>query len=321
MFRTVFFSILLLSLLLVVSTVQAEKGGDVAGSRDHPLVHRFADSVIVGYQLEDFGEYTLLTGRVNKEKVVEAGEELEGKITRIVYKAPASHTTLELFRNYETHLREAGFEVLFNCKDKGRGKEQCGGYNFRYTVEVGPKMQVESNDERYLAAKLSRPEGDVYVAVLTSAIRNTGPANNGVYTSLNMIEVKGMEYKMVKAEEMASKIAATGSVALYGIYFDFDKADIQPESKPTLDQIAKLLRDNPALKLLVVGHTDNDGSFDYNTGLSKRRAKAVVNALARDYSIDSKRLTPVGVSYACPVASNKTEDGRAKNRRVELVEN
>ncbi len=125
----------------------------------------------------------------------------------------------------------------------------------------------------------------------------------------------------VNASEMAKKIASTGSVALYGIYFDFNKADLKPESNATLDQIAQLLKNDAALKLLVVGHTDNVGTFDFNTGLSQRRAASVVAALTGKYGIAKARLSPIGVSFAAPVASNKTDDGRAKNRRVELVEN
>ena len=84
--------------------------------------------------------------------------------------------------------------------------------------------------------------------------------------------------------------------------------------------MGKLLKDNPALKLLVVGHTDNVGNFPFNMDLSQRRAAAVVAALA-SRGAAKDRLTPVGVSFASPIATNKTEEGRAKNRRVELVEN
>jgi OmpA-OmpF porin, OOP family len=87
------------------------------------------------------------------------------------------------------------------------------------------------------------------------------------------------------------------------------------------EQIAKLLKETPALKLLVVGHTDNIGSFSFNMDLSQRRAAAVVSALATRYAVRRDRLTPVGVSFASPVASNQAEAGRAANRRVELVEN
>jgi len=124
---------------------------------------------------------------------------------------------------------------------------------------------------------------------------------------------------VVSSDEMSKAIAATGRVALYGILFDFNKADLKPESKPALAEIAKLLTQEPGLKLHVVGHTDNVGGFEFNLGLSKRRADAVVAALTREYGIAASRLTPNGVASLAPVAVNTTEEGRAKNRRVELV--
>lgn len=125
----------------------------------------------------------------------------------------------------------------------------------------------------------------------------------------------------VQASEMASAISVSGKVALYGIYFDTNKADVKPESDPTLEQMAKLLKDNPVLRLLVVGHTDNVGGFSANMQLSQRRAASVTSLLVGRYVVNKERLLPVGVSFASPVATNNSEEGRAKNRRVELVEN
>jgi OOP family OmpA-OmpF porin len=119
---------------------------------------------------------------------------------------------------------------------------------------------------------------------------------------------------------MAASISETGRVSLYGIYFDTDQADIKPESQPTLAEIATLLDDQPALELVVVGHTDNRGSLDYNMDLSSRRAAAVVEALVNEYGAEPSRLDAWGIGYLAPVATNQTEDGRALNRRVELVE-
>ena len=140
---------------------------------------------------------------------------------------------------------------------------------------------------------------------------------------LDIVEAKAMDTKMVtvSAGEMATGIANAGSVAVYGILFDTNSATVKTESTPTLDEIAKLLKEQPTLRLLVVGHTDNVGTFEFNMDLSQRRAASVIDALAKKYAVDAKRLTPVGVSFASPVASNKTEDGKAKNRRVQLVEN
>lgn len=149
-----------------------------------------------------------------------------------------------------------------------------------------------------------------------------GPDKGKIMTAVHVVQAKPRQSKVVvvEADEMAQQIDAEGRVALYGIYFDTDKASIKPSSKPTLDEIAKLLKQNTGLKVLVVGHTDNQGGFDYNIDLSKRRAAAVTQALTRDYGIAGNRLKPWGVGYTAPAASNKSEEGWAKNRRVELVE-
>ncbi len=114
-------------------------------------------------------------------------------------------------------------------------------------------------------------------------------------------------------------VARTGHAAIYGIYFDSGKADIKPESDATLKEIAKLLQADPALKLYVVGHTDNQGSLQSNMDRSRRRADAVTKQLTTKYAVSAARLSPQGDGPTAPVASNDTEEGRAKNRRVELV--
>ena len=116
----------------------------------------------------------------------------------------------------------------------------------------------------------------------------------------------------------AAVLGKVGRVDVYGIHFDVDKADIKPESKATLDEIAKLLKDDPGLRLEVAGHTDNTGSVAHNQALSERRAAAVVDALVKNYKIDRARLQPKGYGDTKPVASNSTLEGKAENRRVEL---
>jgi len=118
---------------------------------------------------------------------------------------------------------------------------------------------------------------------------------------------------------MEQALARDGRVAIYGILFDFDQADIKAESRPQIDQLGELLKKNPKLDVLIVGHTDGQGAFDYNLSLSQRRAQAIASALTAS-GIAAKRLTPAGAGMVAPVASNRTEDGRAKNRRVEIVE-
>jgi OmpA-OmpF porin, OOP family len=319
----IFVSVFILALTLLGN--RELFAGDITGSSDHRLLKRYKGSGIKKYDQREFDEYVLLLGEVkdapsepNKVKIAKS-EKLEGKVTKISYEIPQDRSSLEVLRNYEDELKSAGFEILFACSNK-----ECGGRAFNHTV-VPYDMMFGDNyyDQRYLAAKLSRSEGDVYASVYV--IKNTtggGRTKNYIYTQVDVIELVPMQEQMVKidAEEMAKEIMSSGSVSIYGIYFDFDKADIKPESEPTIAEIAKFLKEQPDLKVFIVGHTDNEGSLEYNIDLSKQRAKSVVSKLINDHGIEPSRLIPEGLGFLAPVASNRTEEGRAKNRRVELVE-
>jgi outer membrane protein OmpA-like peptidoglycan-associated protein len=123
----------------------------------------------------------------------------------------------------------------------------------------------------------------------------------------------------LSSEDMSKGLASEGKVALYGLYFDTDKAEVKSESKPQLTQMAALLQKDTSLKVYIVGHTDNQGQLSRNVTLSQQRADAVVKALVTDYKINAARLVAKGVASFSPVASNDSSEGRAKNRRVELV--
>jgi flagellar motor protein MotB len=270
--------------------------------------------------VKEFDEYVLPLGKLDKDGKLIKSQKLEGKVTQITYSAPEGRSILEIYRNYELAMKKVGFEILFSITSKELG----GGWNEWADVFASAIRRATGNlnaylggEGRYLAAKLTRPEGDVYAALCIAI----GWYSNAM-VQLDVIEVKPMETGLVtvNAEVLAVDIAKTGYVAVYGIYFDTGKADVKPESEPTLKEIAKLLQQSPKLQLYVVGHTDNVGTLNSNMELSKLRAEAVVKALISRHGIDSKKLHPVGVGPLSPISSNKTEEGRAKNRRVELVE-
>jgi len=323
--KYIYLLFLIVSSLIPLVLTHSSLAADVEGSSDHPMVSRYEGSEIKEYDFREFDQYEILLGKVTRAPgepnnlKAEKSETLEGKVTKISYYLPEDRSTLEVFRNYENALKDAGFEVLYTCSDK-----ECGGRDFNHeVVEYNSMFGDNYYDQRYLAAKLTRPEGDVYVSLYT--VKNTtggGKDRNHIYTQVGVIEVAPMEEGMVTvdADAMAKEIFETGSIAIYGIYFDFDKADIKPESTATIKEIATLLEENPDLKLYIVGHTDNKGSLDYNIDLSRKRAGAVVDVLVKEYGIESSRVTPEGLGFLAPVASNKTEEGRAKNRRVQLVE-
>jgi OOP family OmpA-OmpF porin len=307
--------------LLTLSTSTAV-ASDVTGSKDHPLVSRFAGARINDYSQLDFDEAVLPNQPVDDESSAR-GLNLEGKLTRIGYTIADGKSTLEVERNYLEALQKGGFQILFRC-----AKEQCGrGGAFQSFVANSGKIMLPGGaaasfggSHRSILAKLARPTGDAYVFL---HIMDDTASNQRTLVYEEVVEVRPMQTSQVQvldASALQKGLANSGKVALYGIYFDTDQAQIRPESKAQLDAMAKLLNTNPALKVYVVGHTDNQGQFAHNTELSQKRAEAVVQALTGTYHVAPARLTAKGMASISPVASNSDDAGRAQNRRVELVQ-
>ncbi len=293
--------------LSMASTITAQKA-----IADHPLVSRFQGSEVQDYKQVEFDEFKVPLGPITGTgaswtKV----QSVEGKVTKFRYTIPQNRSTLEVYRTYQNELQRAGFQMLYGC-----GGKECTE-NFgpnRANTEAGTWCWDCGEPMRFLAAKLARPSGDVYVTVTVD--------NYNRATWLNIVEVKplGGGLVTVNAPALAKAIAQTGHTAVYGIYFDTGKADIKPESDTTLAEISKLLASSGQMKLHVVGHTDNVGAFASNMTLSKQRADAVVIALTSHYHVSANRLQASGAGPLAPVASNQGENGRSRNRRVELVE-
>jgi outer membrane protein OmpA-like peptidoglycan-associated protein len=318
----------LLILILVLAAAAPSNAqvpvSDLKGAKEPAFLKRYEGSVIVRYRQKAFDAYLLPLGHLTYPRDYANSQNLEGRVTRISYVGPDGRSSLEVFANYRDELKNKGFEVLFE------GDKDAIGESFPQTYDVdylGQIFEYSPAAEHYIAARLPANEGDTYVALFVTEFQDgyvgdmTIPKGR-VVVQLDVVETKPMEKKMVAVNsgEMAKSIGSSGKIALYGIYFDTNKADVKSESEPTLIQIAKLLTENESLKLLVVGHTDNEGGLDSNLDLSRRRAASVVNALVTKYHVSASRLSSNGVGYLSPVANNKTEDGRAKNRRVELVE-
>lgn len=288
---------------------------DVADAKDHPLIPRYEGATIRGYAASAFDDYRLITGKVDTPQLrPENSKELEGATSHIFYRTPEGRAPLEVFRNYEGALVQAGFETVFTC-----AKVDCGRL-MNAVLNPGARYNglIYGDDQRYLAARLARPEGDVWVSLYVTGF----PPENRTYVLLETVDMKPMEEKMVvlEASAMEEALARDGKVAIYGILFDFDSATITPESSAQVEQLAALLATATQMRVIIVGHTDGQGAFDYNLSLSQRRAQSVVDALSRDHGVASERMMPAGAGMVSPVASNRTEDGRSKNRRVEVVE-
>jgi len=208
---------------------------------------------------------------------------VEGRYTFIEYyiqdDAPET-SNLKIIRNHVDALRGIGGEI-------------------RYEGMYSATVELVSGDK------------GVWIEVVPGA---------GARYELHIVEKEAMEQEVVAdAEALRAGIDRIGHVAVYGIYFDTDKAVVKPESQRALKEVARLLQGDPGLNVHVVGHTDMVGSLAHNLQLSQARAAAVVEALATEHGIARERLAPGGVGPLAPVASNDTEAGRALNRRVELV--
>lgn len=306
---------------LEINKKALESKTDLKGGRDHPMVSRLPDSWIVQYDGKEFDQMQIALGKALDGDKFEKTDSVEGKVTRIGYALPVGRSSFEALRQYETALQKAGFKRTYACNGA-----ECGGL-FHQAFEKFPGEEndfyyydLERTSLHYAAWKLARPQGDVHVVLVTFAPNEIRQVENS-FAFVRVAEVKGMEEGLVTVDAAAMQkgIASEGHVALYGIQFDFNKADIKPESKPTLEEIAGLLQGNPQWKIYVVGHTDNVGTYDYNMDLSQRRAKAAVAALTTQYGVQAARLRPSGVGPLAPVAPNDSEEGRTKNRRVELV--
>jgi len=171
--------------------------------------------------------------------------------------------------------------------------------------------EVKYEDDRYTTLKIAKDGKEIWVQV------DTAWGNGYVLT---IIEKKAMTQEVVaSADVFRDGLKTSGHVEVPGIYFDTGKAALKPESDAAIAEVATLLKADAAIKVYVVGHTDNVASLDLNMKLSQARAEAVVQALVTKHAIPAARLVGRGAGPLAPVASNDSEEGRAKNRRVELV--
>lgn len=253
-----------------------------------------------------------------------AEQDIEGSKDHPLFtRMPNFHISEYEDKEFDSHE----FEVSRDKNQSVEGHKVVINYRLNEGADPPSVLQVIRNFENaikkvgggvlhtstyYAYLKVEEQGKEVWVEVHVSG--------NAYDHQLTIVEREAMkQYVVANADAWLSDISATGHVAVYGIHFDTDKADIKPESGPAIQEMAKLLKNNPALKLYVVGHTDGTGEFAHNMKLSEARAAAVVNALVTKHGIAPARLQASGVGPLVPVGSNETEEGRTQNRRVELV--
>lgn len=273
--------ICLMAALVLMSGTTAFSQEDQKGCKDHPFFSRMPNYYIAECKTYEFDSYEFYDPDTQGKKKVK----VEGKKYWIRY------------------------YVKKDFYDKHASELQIGNNYANAVRKIGGNAYI---DRCYTYTKLKKDNLEIWGYIFVN--------ERGRGYSITLIEKGEMKQDVVAdAKFMTDSINTTGHVAIYGIYFDFNKADVKPESEPALKEITKLLQQDPKLKLYVVGHTDNVGGLDYNMKLSQQRAEAVVKELVSKYKIAPDRLKAGGVGPLAPVASNDTEDGKAKNRRVELV--
>lgn len=300
---------LFLVLLLLVGTslifplaLAQSPNNDMEGCKDYPLFNRMPNYYISDCGTVEFDARKFPVGpplEEQKPKVVE----VEGALTYLRYNLtegakPASG--LQIMRNFENATKTAGGTV------EGKYPNWCTAY-----VDYDPRLGNTCTNWG-VSMKFVTPEKEVWAYM--QVIGEEGYA-------IQIIERATMKQDIVvDAAGLQQGLSATGHIAVYDILFDTAKSDVKPESDATLKEIAKLMGQNPSLKLHVVGHTDNVGDLAANMKLSQARAAAVVAALTGKHGVAASRLGAFGAGPYAPVASNATDEGKAKNRRVELVQ-
>ena len=322
---------LLAAALFISLTAHA---ADVPGAKDPPYLKRYEGSEIVSYQALPYEGYKVWVPDPKNPTAPWITDQLEGQITRAFYKVPAGHTVLEIYRNYEQSLKDAGFTLKANSAQFWDNGFADSFYHQSWQIHsdyAWTNLALNGVQKMaYLSGSATKDGKSVTVAVYVANYKEGKDVKYGdksvhfnpdnVLVVADVVVSKPVANKMVllKAADMADALRTKGSVDIYGIYFDTDQSAIKPESAPTLEEVASLLKIDGGLKLEVSGHTDNTGEKAHNLKLSEARAQAVVKALTSSYGIEGKRLVAKGYGDAKPVAPNTSDENKAKNRRVEL---
>ncbi len=281
--------------------------------------------------LREGGSYTLAIGPW-------AGGQVEmlhvnGAISVESWRLPGrGGETGALMARLAEQARAAGYEILYQC-----AQDQCGGFDFRFSLDIVPEpdMHVDLGNYQYLAARMQTPQGPEFLSLMVSASPGAGfvqiarvypadgtgaPADSATLTS-TMTEPEGeiAPPPPRAALTLAEQLEQNGYAVLADLTFRSGSSELGAGPFPSLEALARYLRDNPGRSVALVGHSDAKGSLAVNVALSERRALAVRERLVERYAIAPAQLDAKGVGYLAPIDSNLTEQGRSRNRRVEAV--
>jgi outer membrane protein OmpA-like peptidoglycan-associated protein len=312
---------------MATNVLAASLDKDLPGAADHPMLSRYKGSVLYMSGSESLGQAQLLFDIKGKPAL----QSVEGRVSNLFYLAPTGNSSLEIFRNFQRAFAAAGFQTLFACETAHCDQLNVPsviGKAFRKVNWLAFDMLVMTTFDssnlpgfHYLSARKLTPAGPVHVHVVLVPERFVKDGAGRVRQFVQIVEPAQIELGKVTvdANGIEESLHRDGKIALYGVQFDTNQAVIRPESADQLREMAQVLKTAPSLKAFIVGHTDNQGEFEANVMLSQKRAQAVVEALTMRYGIAPGRLGARGVANLSPMSSNANDEGRAQNRRVELV--
>jgi OmpA-OmpF porin, OOP family len=285
---------------------------DIDNAHDHPAVARYPGAVIEGFDHKQFEQAQLILSKPyerNSHYTADKVLPVEGAVTYIHYAVDPTVSALQLFRNHQSSLRRSGFKELFVCE------RPCIKSNLGSLQDLLGARSLYLNgheDIQYVAAQ----RGDTYVSLVVNSM---GSSTDAWLFVIDKQALDDGRMGITGDSPMAKTLAAQGKVDVYGFLFDTGKASLKKGSDTTLAELAQVLKDNPMLSIELVGHTDNVGTPGDNQQLSRDRAAAVGEALKTRHGIEARRLSVSGRGDTQPVAVNGSEDGRARNRRVEII--
>ncbi|MEM6483996.1 MAG: OmpA family protein [Pseudomonadota bacterium] len=275
---------------------------------------RFPDSEVVLETAIEYDEMRVYTGPFPSK--FEPGEQdlFEGSVDMVLYQAPEGRSVLEVFRAYERALKSMGYAALYECRDM----EGCGG-SVAYALNKygrGSGRLRQADLQRYIVFERFQGDAREVGHLLVVGAPNRAPM---MYLETARTDAEETDLEILSADEIARAIENQGTAAIYGLEFASASSELLPASQPVLVEMAGFLKSTPDVPVLLVGHTDNEGALEYNLNLSRQRAEAVRAALIAEFGIAGTRLEAHGVGFLAPKAPNTSAEGRARNRRVELM--
>ncbi len=273
--------ITLIIALIATSLTTTFAQQDAEGTKDHPMFPNKMTNYFRSESTTNFDAVDFNLAPGGSKMITKEGTKTLIRYDFNTESRQSKPSALQILRNYEAAAKKIGGETLFLNAGEGLG-----------------------------TFKIVKNVSEVWVNIETG-----GDGDNDFYY-LTILEIELMKQE-ITSNDILTALNTDGHIALY-INFETGKSDIKPESQKIIDQIVEMLKSNPTLKISIEGHTDNVGNPQSNQTLSENRAKAVMNAIISK-GIDKLRLSSKGWGQTKPTVDNNTEDGKAKNRRVEIV--